>query len=90
MGSIIGPYVTVAHEMGHNFGFSHDTGMFSPKWQNWGGGGGGRLATISEPCLLQLFCPKTDRVQFLISKIVQVSSGKAIIGSSIVLFSYSN
>ena len=24
--SIIGPYVTVAHEMGHNFGFAHDTG----------------------------------------------------------------
>ena len=40
MGSIIGPYVTVAHEMGHNFGFSHDTGMFSPKWEKWGGGGG--------------------------------------------------
>lgn len=39
MGSIIGPYVTVAHEMGHNFGFSHDTGMFSPKWEKWGGGG---------------------------------------------------
>ena len=42
MGSIIGPYVTVAHEMGHNFGFSHDTGMFSPKWEKGGGGGGGR------------------------------------------------
>lgn len=40
MGSIIGPYVTVAHEMGHNFGFSHDTGMFSPKWEKLGGGGG--------------------------------------------------
>ena len=92
MGSIIGPYVTVAHEMGHNFGFSHDTGKFSPKWEKWGGGGvvRGRLVTISEPCLLQLFCPKTDRVQFLISKIVQVSFGKAIIGCSIVLFSYSN
>ncbi|KAJ7386460.1 metalloendopeptidase [Desmophyllum pertusum] len=25
-GSIIGPYVILAHEMGHNFGFSHDTG----------------------------------------------------------------
>ncbi|XP_027057790.1 uncharacterized protein LOC113684595, partial [Pocillopora damicornis] len=24
--SIIGPYVTVAHEMGHNFAFNHDTG----------------------------------------------------------------
>ena len=55
-----------------------------------GGGGGGRLVTISEPCLLQLFCPKTDRVKFLISKIVQVSFGKAIIGCSIVLFSHSN
>ena len=44
MGSIIGPYVTVAHEMGHNFGFSHDTGMFSPKWEKWGGGGGRRGA----------------------------------------------
>jgi len=54
------------------------------------GGGGGRLVTISEPCLLQLFCPKTDRVQFLMSKIVQVSFGKAIIGCSIVLISYSN
>ena len=44
MGSIIGPYVIVAHEMGHNFGFSHDTGMFSPKWEKWGGGEGGRGA----------------------------------------------
>lgn len=26
MGSIIGPYVVLAHEMGHNFGFSHDSG----------------------------------------------------------------
>ncbi|PFX13518.1 Disintegrin and metalloproteinase domain-containing protein 9 [Stylophora pistillata] len=25
-GSIIGPYVVLAHEMGHNFGFSHDEG----------------------------------------------------------------
>lgn len=25
-GSIIGPYVILAHEMGHNFGFSHDEG----------------------------------------------------------------
>ena len=24
MGSIIGPYVILAHEMGHNFGFLHD------------------------------------------------------------------
>ena len=46
MGSVIGPYVTVAHEMGHNFGFSHDTGMFSQKWQtaNGGGGGGGKVS----------------------------------------------
>ena len=46
MGSIIGPYVTVAHEMGHNFGFSHDTGMFSPKWEKWGGGGGGGRGAV--------------------------------------------
>ncbi|XP_032229700.2 uncharacterized protein LOC5505409 [Nematostella vectensis] len=26
MGSIVGPWITVAHEMGHNFGFGHDSG----------------------------------------------------------------
>ncbi|XP_048584529.1 uncharacterized protein LOC5514577 [Nematostella vectensis] len=25
-GSVIGPWIVVAHEMGHNFGFSHDSG----------------------------------------------------------------
>ncbi|KAK3698442.1 hypothetical protein QZH41_010011 [Actinostola sp. cb2023] len=27
-GSLIGPYIVLAHEMGHNFGFPHDTGEY--------------------------------------------------------------